>query len=327
MSVLPRPRRGALLLALLFTFASTGVTLARQNVKKTPQPRPAPSLSADGGTATPARYFTINQVLAKREGQRVPAAAARLASTSTTVTDAPAPGHSLLPLNEPFGLATFRAPEGLLWVKWRDIEQDLKAEAAEIERCHGDRMACSSQALHFLRLVEAARALDGRARLEMVNRAVNSAIRYTTDFAQHGVADRWTAPLAALASAQGDCEDYAIAKYAILRAAGASADDLRLLLVRDRAVRQDHAVLAVRENGRWLVLDNRHLMLAETTSLPQFTPLFSLDHQGVSLFAAPYVTRPTPVGFEPAGIAGVAPPASEPDAGTLAATATVPYLL
>jgi predicted transglutaminase-like cysteine proteinase len=326
MSVLPRPRRGALLLALLFTFASTGVTLARQNVKKTPQPRPAPSLSADGGTATPARYFTINQVLAKHEGQRAPAAA-RLASTTTTVTDAPPPGHSLLPLNEPFGLATFRAPEGLLWVKWRDIEQDLKVEAAEIERCHGDRLACSSQALHFLRLVEAARGLDGRARIEMVNRAVNSALRYTTDFAQHGVADRWTAPLAALASGRGDCEDYAIAKYAILRSAGVAESDLRLLLVRDRAVRQDHAVLAVRENGRWLVLDNRHLMLAETTSLPQFTPLFSLDHQGVSLFAAPYVTRPTPVGFEPAGIAGAAAPASEPGASAPAATATAPYLL
>jgi predicted transglutaminase-like cysteine proteinase len=326
MSVLPRPRRGALLLALLFTFASTGVTLARQNVKKTPQPGPAPSLSADGGAGTAARYFTINQVLAKHDGQRAPAAG-RFASTTTTVTDAPPPGHSLLPLDEPFGLATFRAPEGLLWVKWRDIEQDLKAEAAEIERCHGDRIACSSQALHFLRLVEAARALDGRPRLEMVNRAVNSAIRYTTDFAQHGVADRWTAPLAALASGRGDCEDYAIAKYAILRGAGVAETDLRLLLVRDRAVRQDHAVLAARENGRWLVLDNRHLMLAETTSLPQFTPLFALDHQGVNLFAAPYVTLPTPVGLDPAGRAGVTPaPRSEPDAGT-AAAATVPYLL
>jgi predicted transglutaminase-like cysteine proteinase len=326
MSRLHRSRRGALLLALVFTFASTGVTLARQNIKKTPQ-RHTPSLSVDGGAAAAARYFTINQVLAKRDTQRTPAAAALLASTTTTVTDAPPPGHSLLPSSEPFGLATFRAPEGLLWVKWRDIEQHLKVEAVELERCRDDRAACPSQALHFLRLVEAARALDGRARLEMVNRAVNAAVRYTTDFAQHGVADRWTAPLATLAAARGDCEDYAIAKYAILRAAGVAVSDLRLLLVRDRAVRQDHAVLAVRENGRWLVLDNRHPLLVETTALPQFTPLFALDHEGVSLFAAPYVNRTAPFGFEPAGVAGARAAASEPDAGAPAAAATVPYLL
>jgi len=42
---------------------------------------------------------------------------------------------------------------------------------------------------------------------------------------------------------EGDCEDYAIAKYVALREAGFPQDDLQLVLVRDRAVRQDHAVL------------------------------------------------------------------------------------
>jgi predicted transglutaminase-like cysteine proteinase len=324
MSIFYRPRRGALLLALMFTVASMGVAPARQNIRKTPH-HPAPSLAADGGAAAAARYFTINEVLTKRGAQRPPAATARVASTSTTATDAPPAGYSLLPSAEPFGLATFRAPEGLLWVKWRGIEQDLAAEAVEIARCSSDRFACSSETLHVVRLVESARALDGRARLELVNRAVNAAVRYTMDLTQHGVADRWTAPLVTLAAGRGDCEDYAIAKYAILRAAGVAATDLRLLLVRDRAVRQDHAVLAVRESGRWLVLDNRHPMLVETTALPQFTPLFALDHHGVSLFAAPYVARPAPAGIEPAGVTGLA---AEADAGApAAAAATVPYLL
>jgi predicted transglutaminase-like cysteine proteinase len=232
----------------------------------------------------------------------------------------------MLPSSEPFGLSTFRAPEGLLWVKWRDIERQLHAESKDIALCRTDASLCSSEATRFLAVVESAQASDGRARIEVVNRAVNAAIRYTPDFAQHGVADRWTAPLATLAAGRGDCEDYAIAKYAILRAAGVPATDLRLLLVRDRVVRQDHAVLAVRDGGRWLVLDNRHLMLAETTMLPQFTPLFALDHQGVSLFAAPYVARPTPDVVEPAGMA---PPMAEPDANAASSSAasTAPYLL
>jgi len=114
------------------------------------------------------------------------------------------------------------------------------------------------------------------------------------------------APLATLAAGRGDCEDYAIAKYAILRAAGVPAEDLRLLLVRDRAVSQDHAVLAVRDNGQWLILDNRHAALAETAMLPHFAPLFVLDHTGVSLFASPYAARPEP-DVQPAGLA---PPAA-----------------
>ena len=113
-------------------------------------------------------------------------------------------------------------------------------------------------------------------------------------------------PLATLATGRGDCEDYAIAKYAILRAAGVPAQDLRLLLVRDRAVSQDHAVLAVRDNGQWLILDNRHAALAETAMLPHFAPLFALDHNGVSLFASPYAARPAP-DVQPAGLV---PPAA-----------------
>ena len=46
------------------------------------------------------------------------------------------------------------------------------------------------------------------------------AIRYVSDYAQHGEADRWSAPLATFATGKGDCEDYAIAKYVALREAG-----------------------------------------------------------------------------------------------------------
>jgi hypothetical protein len=64
-----------------------------------------------------------------------------------------------------------------------------------------------------------------------------------------------------------------------------------LLLVKDRAVRQDHAVLAVRLDARWLVLDNRRDTPLETADLRHFQPLFTLDSRGVNLFAAPYASR------------------------------------
>ncbi|MBX9777185.1 MAG: transglutaminase-like cysteine peptidase [Xanthobacteraceae bacterium] len=308
MSVLRWPRGGMLLLALVLAAAATTSAVARQNTKKAVRP-PEAAQGINVPTTAHARFFTINQVLANRDGQRPGAPGLQLAATTMTLTDEPAAAPRLLPPSEPFGLATFRAPEGLLWVKWREVERRMQAEAWEIALCQTDREACSPHALFFLRIVDSAQARGGRARLEVVNRAVNAAIRYTSDYAQHGVADLWTPPLATLASGRGDCEDYAIAKYALLRAAGIADDDLRLLLVRDRAVRQDHAVLAVREDGQWLVLDNRHSMLAEPNRLPQFAPLFAIDHNGVSLFAAPYAQGPAPA-VRPAAV--TAPPAADP---------------
>jgi hypothetical protein len=50
-------------------------------------------------------------------------------------------------------------------------------------------------------------------------------------------------------------------------------------------------VLAVRESGRWLILDNRWAALADSSEAGDLTPLFAIDHKGVSLFAAPYEAR------------------------------------
>jgi predicted transglutaminase-like cysteine proteinase len=254
-------------------------------------------------TPTQPRFFTINEVLAKRDTQKVNTAASdqtpQIAgydpSVPTTVTPLPVP-QAALRADEPFGLSTFRAPEGLLWVKWRKLGIDLRDEAKILAQCEAEPERCANPvAQNFLRLIEASRKLPDRARIERINRTINTAVRYISDHDQHGVPDVWTAPLATLSSGQGDCEDYAIAKYVALRHAGVSSADLRLLLVHDRVAHQDHAVVAVRHNGRWLLLDNRHEVLIEQKDAWHFTPLFALDQQGVNLFAAPYGTPPATV--------------------------------
>jgi predicted transglutaminase-like cysteine proteinase len=181
---------------------------------------------------------------------------------------------------------SFKAPDGELWTKWRGIEQDLAREAKLVEACR-DRASCSAEAKRYLAIVAKVKALTGHAQLETANRLMNGAIRYVSDAQQHGIPDRWTAPLASLAAGLGDCEDFAIAKYVALRDAGVSETDMRLVLVRDNSIRIDHAVLAVRLDGRWLVLDNRKSFVVEPGELTHYAPLFSLDHEGVKLFAAP----------------------------------------
>ena len=246
----------------------------------------------------PATFFSINAVLAKLDRQRGRGPdAVRLASLtpSNTATDAPPAVKETPALGlEPFGLFTFRAPEGLLWRKWRGVEAAMVKEQAVLDQCRSDAGNCPSNAAQFLRLITALSSKSGREKLDEANRGVNAAIRYVSDYTQHGEADRWSTPLATFATAKGDCEDYAIAKYVALTAAGFSRDDLQLVLVRDRAIRQDHAVLAARLDGRWLILDNRFSALMEDSEAKSLTPLFAINHEGVHLFAAPYAKRMLP---------------------------------
>lgn len=249
----------------------------------------------------PATFFTIAGVLAKLDRQRGRGPnAIRTASLTppNTATDAVPAAKPLPPVGaEPFGLFTFRAPENGLWRKWRGLESDLAKEQSVLEQCRDSAAGCPSQAAQFLRLIGAVKSRSGRDRLDEANRAVNQAIRYVSDFAQHGEADRWTAPLATFATGKGDCEDYAIAKYIALSEAGFPREDLRLVLGRDRTIRQDHAVLAARLDGHWLILDSRRSELIDDGELGNFTPMFAINDRGVQLFAAPYAKR-LPLGDE-----------------------------
>lgn len=283
------PRALGIVLALIL---GAGAALAEAPARK------AQAFTADVVTAPPVRFFTINAVLAKHDGlRRTASPPTELATTDAArervISDAPREPALPAQSDEPFGLMTFRAPEGVLWVKWRGIQQGMAGERAGIEACRRDDARCSVAERSFVALSRAAAAAsEPRARAEAINRGVNQAVRYVSDDVQHGLPDVWSAPLQTLRTGLGDCEDYAIAKYALLLAAGMPQADLKLLLVRDLAVRQDHAVLAVRLDGKWSVLDNRRATLMEGRDLQSFMPLFAIDARGVSLFAAPYAERP-----------------------------------
>jgi len=242
----------------------------------------------------PATFFTINQVLAKLDRQRGKGPGAMRVAALTppnAVTDAQPLNEESPAGKEPFGLFAFRAPEGILWRKWRGIGLDIAKEHVVLEHCRNSPEACPSNAAQFLRLINAVKAQSGRGQLVEANLAVNMAVRYVSDYAQHGETDRWSAPLATLATGKGDCEDYAIAKYVALTEAGFPRDDLQLVLVRDRAVRQDHAILAARLDGRWLLLDSRRSELMNDFDAMSFMPLYAIDSRGVQLFVAPYAKR------------------------------------
>jgi predicted transglutaminase-like cysteine proteinase len=198
--------------------------------------------------------------------------------------DSAAPPSLPAMVGEPFGLATAAVTGGAVTDKWSAVVAAIHAERDVLARCSADIAQCPPAAQKFLAVVAEGRAHSGRARIGIINRAINLAITPTSDMAQWGVPDHWSPPLETLSTGRGDCEDYAIAKYVALQEAGVDADDLRLVIVRDLSAGEDHAVVAVRLDGSWLMLDNRWLALVADAELQRMVPLFVLAGDGVRQF-------------------------------------------
>jgi len=114
------------------------------------------------------------------------------------------------------------------------------------------------------------RRIPGSNSLEMVNRWVNWHVRYREDVG----GDVWTGAVETMQRGYGDCEDFAIAKMALLADLGISREDMFLVLVRERAHNQDHAVLAVRKDGALYILDSRVDQMDRAEDVNDYIPTF-----------------------------------------------------
>jgi predicted transglutaminase-like cysteine proteinase len=190
--------------------------------------------------------------------------------------------HDDLPrIDASFRFTILPVNSGGVLAKWNGVKADIRAERKIFERCRENMDLCPAAAKQFLDIVDQGRALTGRARVGVINRAVNMSIEPVSDMAQWGVPDRWSAPLETFTTHKGDCEDYAIAKYVALTESGIATEDVKLIIVHNTAAKEDHAVTAVRLDGSWMILDNRWLKLVEDKALQQAVPMFALGNDGV----------------------------------------------
>jgi predicted transglutaminase-like cysteine proteinase len=148
---------------------------------------------------------------------------------------------------------------------------------------HGARAAASVRQLQPL-LAQAA-ALDDEAKLQAINQFFNRRVRYAEDIEVWGQVDYWATPLEMLAQGRGDCEDYAIAKYFSLVAAGMPVARLRMVYVRARleGAVQAHMVLAyyATPSAEPLILDSLIDDVRPASRRPDLTPVFSFNSEGL----------------------------------------------
>ena len=178
-----------------------------------------------------------------------------------------------------FGMETQLLTQGEVLNKWNHARAEIAQELQIVDRCRTTDV-CPAAARRLIDLSAEGAGRNGRARVGLINRAVDTAISPASDEAQWRVPDHWSSPLETLQSGRGDCEDYAIVKYLALLEVGISEADLRIVLMKNVFPSEDHAVLAARVDGEWLILDSRTLTLVRDTDLTRATPIFVLDNVG-----------------------------------------------
>lgn len=205
--------------------------------------------------------------------------------TTASLEPKPAPIKSDSQAAALFGMETQPLIAGTVQEKWTRAKAEIAVDLETVAHCRANGV-CPAVAQKLIDLTAEGAGRTGRARVGLINRAVDLAIRPTSDEVQWGVADRWSAPFETLRSGRGDCEDYAIVKYLALLEAGLSEDDMRIVILKRDFPNEDHAVLAVRVDGDWLILDNRTLTLVRDTDLMGAMPEFVLDRSGVRRFVS-----------------------------------------
>jgi predicted transglutaminase-like cysteine proteinase len=129
---------------------------------------------------------------------------------------------------------------GELLEKWRHVEAAMAYDFAVVAQCHANR-SCPVAAQRLIDISATGAGRSRRAGLGLINRAVDLAISPVSDEMQWGVADHWSDRFETLLSNRGDCEDYAILKYAALLEAGISEDDVKIVILKDIFPSEDHA--------------------------------------------------------------------------------------
>ncbi|KQY89385.1 hypothetical protein ASD35_12815 [Pelomonas sp. Root1444] len=147
----------------------------------------------------------------------------------------------------------------------------------------GPRVAEQAQSL--LQQIERSSRQDELQRLKDINDFFNQRLAFREDAATWGLPDYWASPLESLERRAGDCEDYAIAKYFSLAAAGVPTAKLRMVYVRARMQGQSlaHMVLAyyAQPDGEPLILDNLRPEVLPASARADLTPVFSFNTEGL----------------------------------------------
>lgn len=156
----------------------------------------------------------------------------------------------------------------------REIGLETSVRSRRNTACRRTKnFSCVSDA--WLNLINGIKNKASLEQMDAINRHLNKAA-YITDIVNWKQQDYW-ATIHQFFSKDGDCEDYAIAKYYSLIELGFNADDMRIVIVEDTNLKIAHAVLAVYFEDEIWILDNQISSLVPHKEIVHYTPLYSIN--------------------------------------------------
>ncbi len=164
-----------------------------------------------------------------------------------------------------------------------DLLPDERIIALVAER-HGQGAAVRLR--QWRALISQIHGMHEERRVELVNRFFNR-IPSRRDQDLWGREDYWASPMELLIANGGDCEDFALAKYFTLRAAGVPDERLRVTYVRAWIARENrmesHMVLAYYPfpDAEPLILDNLVAEARPASARPDLRPTMGFNAEGL----------------------------------------------
>ncbi|MCK5424014.1 MAG: transglutaminase-like cysteine peptidase [Emcibacter sp.] len=154
------------------------------------------------------------------------------------------------------------------------IKKDREKEPVPKTICRKTvQQKCYRQAWH--ELLDFLKDKPAERQIAEINTHMNKA-PYINDIINWGIPDYW-ASVRQFFKKDGDCEDYAIAKYMSLKELGFDADKMRIVVVQDTNLDVPHAVLVVSLNGDRLVLDNQISYVVKEKAVLHYRPFYSIN--------------------------------------------------
>lgn len=200
-------------------------------------------------------------------------AAALLVSAHTTLSVAAATTSSAFP--GIFSTRTTQSSNITIFPKWGGA---LSRYFSERQLADASCTSSFFNQCHLKEWKEFLSSLKGKSKIAQV-RAVNTYMnrqRYLTDPRNYGVKDYWATP-GQFFERNGDCEDYAIAKFMSLRALGFTNKEMRIVVLQDMNLRVGHAILVVNVAGQALVLDNQVRGVVRAETIRHYRPIYSIN--------------------------------------------------
>lgn len=145
--------------------------------------------------------------------------------------------------------------------------------------------AKEQKAAPFSRWLEELKGREEDA-LQAVNDAINGQVKWVGDKEHWGANDYWATPAESIATAGGDCEDFSIAKYYLLKELGVPLQRLRITYVRASRFKEPaHMVLAYYRSpdAEPLILDNIDPVVRSASQRTDLEPVYSFNDDEVQM--------------------------------------------